>query len=201
MPLTILVKEVLHHWIALVTGSVFSLYFLFPEKRRKKQVAVGIFLAALMLSMFFAWQDEYTSAQWRGNEISRLNAVNYDQQTRLENQQAMINSSAMAQPLKPTMAMSPDSPTPKGGERVILAVLTTNKMVSPVNLTIHCEHEVKFEMRPAHSMPQDGWTGGATQEDAHTGLLTLSSPAWSPDAPLLVRIYQTTNDDPICQLK
>jgi len=71
-----LLIEVAHHWLAVVTGSTVSLFMLIWEKKKEKQIkwkyVLGIFFVGLVVSIFFAWQDEYTSAEWRGREISRL---------------------------------------------------------------------------------------------------------------------------------
>jgi hypothetical protein len=69
----IFVSEIFGHWLALVTGSVVSLFILVKEHRNDRsvrwRVIVGIFLVGLAVLVFFAWQDEYLSAGWRGGEI------------------------------------------------------------------------------------------------------------------------------------
>ncbi|HKV05107.1 MAG TPA: hypothetical protein VJO53_08380 [Candidatus Acidoferrales bacterium] len=87
----VLATEVFHHWIAVVTGSAVSLYILISEKWRDKPVRwktiTGIFFAGLVFSIFFAWQDEYTSAEWREGEIQRLAGLTQAQDTQIKQQQ------------------------------------------------------------------------------------------------------------------
>jgi hypothetical protein len=67
---------VFQHWIALVTGSIVSLLILIYEKSKDRPVKwkkiLFVFFLGLLVSLFFAWQDEYTSAIWRGQDISNL---------------------------------------------------------------------------------------------------------------------------------
>ena len=75
----VLFREVIGHWLAFVTGSVVSVGILIWEKWKKREVKwktiVAIFSIGLLVSLFFAWQDEYTSAEWRKVEISRLSGI------------------------------------------------------------------------------------------------------------------------------
>ncbi len=73
------VAGVIDHWVAIVTGSSVSLFILVKEKWSDKPVRwktiLAIFFAGFLISLFFAWQDQYTSAEWRGGEVSRLNGL------------------------------------------------------------------------------------------------------------------------------
>jgi hypothetical protein len=83
------VAGIYDHWIAIVTGSGVSLYILVKEKYTDKPVRwktiLAIFFAGFLVSLFLAWQDQYTSAEWRGAEISRLNGLIQDQDEEIKN--------------------------------------------------------------------------------------------------------------------
>jgi len=78
--LVIFISEVLTHWLAIAGGSVVSLGLLAWEKWSgtpvKWKTILLIFSLGVAVSLFFAWQDEYTSAEWRGGEVIRLSATN-----------------------------------------------------------------------------------------------------------------------------
>jgi hypothetical protein len=90
----VFVTEVFHHWIALVTGSAVSLGILTWEKRQKTEVKwktiTTIFLAGLALSLFFAWEDEYTSAEWREGEIYRLSGLLLGENSQIQSLQSQL---------------------------------------------------------------------------------------------------------------
>jgi hypothetical protein len=73
------VAGIFDHWLAIVTGSGVSLFILIKEKATDKPVRwkaiLAIFFGGFLISLFFAWQDEYTSAEWRGTEIARLGGL------------------------------------------------------------------------------------------------------------------------------
>jgi len=87
-------SEIVNHWIAIVTGSAVSLFILIKEHRSqtpvKWKIIVTIFVAGCLLAMFFAWQNEYTSAEWRGGEIERLTAAIQAQQAQIQNLQTLV---------------------------------------------------------------------------------------------------------------
>jgi len=74
--LWICLRGISEHWIGIASGSTVSLGILIYEKWNEKpvrwRIIVGIFFLGLLASLFFAWQDQYTSAEWRGGEIKRL---------------------------------------------------------------------------------------------------------------------------------
>lgn len=90
----VFVHEILRHWLAIVTGSGVSLFMLVKEKWsgkpiRRKAIS-AIFLAGLLISIFLAWQDEHTSAEWRGGEIQRLTGLTQQQDNQIEGLSSLL---------------------------------------------------------------------------------------------------------------
>jgi septal ring factor EnvC (AmiA/AmiB activator) len=79
MRLWIFVLAVWHHWEPLVLGGVVGVVIFLYEHRKKEPIPwrlIGyIIAAALLVSCFSAWKDQYTSAEWRGAEIGRLTTL------------------------------------------------------------------------------------------------------------------------------
>jgi hypothetical protein len=98
----VLVTQIFQHWVALVSGSAVSLFILIKEKATDKPVRwktiVSIFVAGFFVSLFFAWQDEYTSAEWRGNEVIRLSAL-----TGAEGEQIKLLQTQLSQKDRPVV--------------------------------------------------------------------------------------------------
>lgn len=66
------------------------------EKKVPKWLFFGSAAAFLFVAAFFAWQDEYTSADWRGNRISHLEEqLRQITQTQVPNLTAEIGSVAV----------------------------------------------------------------------------------------------------------
>jgi hypothetical protein len=76
------------HWASIVFGSVLSLIVIVVEKWALKEVkwkhVSWVMLAAIVVSCFLTWRDEYTSAEWRGGEIIRINAQLDDKNKEVE---------------------------------------------------------------------------------------------------------------------
>ncbi len=91
----VFLREVTGHWLSWVTGSAVSLSILIKEKWFRKPVKwkaiIGIFILGLGLSLFFAWQDEYTSAEWRGDEVNRLTGASQTEAQQVQQLQYIID--------------------------------------------------------------------------------------------------------------
>lgn len=72
----IFLSQLWRHSVAVLFGGLISLLFLLRENYYKKPLkwrqVVIIMITALLISCFFAWREEHASAEWRGNEISKL---------------------------------------------------------------------------------------------------------------------------------
>jgi hypothetical protein len=90
------VFEVFSHWLSIAGGSLVSLGILIWEKSQRKEVKwkaiLTIFLAGLGLSLFFAWQDEYTSAEWRTGKIYELNGLLQGKDAAIQTKDQQIQS-------------------------------------------------------------------------------------------------------------
>lgn len=79
-------SELLHHWLALFAGPVVTVVLLVLDKGLKREIKPKPFVALLLIgipiAMFLAWRDEYTSAEWRGSDITRLTAQLQDEDAR-----------------------------------------------------------------------------------------------------------------------
>ncbi|HWF39731.1 MAG TPA: hypothetical protein VG322_14500 [Candidatus Acidoferrales bacterium] len=75
----IFLTEIFSHWVTFVTGSAVSLIILVKEKYTevtvKWKAISAVFFLGVTFSIFFAWQDEYASAVWRGTELAKSNAL------------------------------------------------------------------------------------------------------------------------------
>ncbi|MGH9688825.1 MAG: hypothetical protein ACRD5K_17220 [Candidatus Acidiferrales bacterium] len=80
-------SEIVAHWLALVTGPVVTLALIFIDKKLKREIKwkhfVALFLIGVPVAMFLAWQDEHTSAGWRGDQILRLTAQIQDRDSQI----------------------------------------------------------------------------------------------------------------------
>ena len=67
------------HWAALFGGTILSVAIMYVEYRRNKKILwrhiVWVMLAALVISCFLTWRDEYRRAESSGTEVARLNGV------------------------------------------------------------------------------------------------------------------------------
>ena len=81
------------HWAALVTGSAISIVVIIVEKKLRRNIewkhVIWVMTCAIVVSSFLTWRDEYTSAQWRGTEIARLNGVIEGLQSGRRNKEAI----------------------------------------------------------------------------------------------------------------
>src|ERR1700730_237416 len=93
------------HWTPILTGGVFSIIMLILNKPIRRRHVAWIMLIAMFVSCFWAWRDEYTSAEWRGMEVVRLSAV-------LANQQSHVNEleSALSQKDRPIILQPQTAP-------------------------------------------------------------------------------------------
>jgi hypothetical protein len=83
--------SVWRHWEPLVLGGGVGVFIFVYEHRKKEPIPwrlIGYIMAgALLVSCFSAWQDQYTSAEWRGIEISRLNGLMQGKEEQIKNLQ------------------------------------------------------------------------------------------------------------------
>jgi hypothetical protein len=73
------IGQVFGHWVS-AWGGIALMIIAMIEALRDKKVPKRLFFGAaifcLVIAMFQAWRDEYSSAEWRGYEIVRLSADN-----------------------------------------------------------------------------------------------------------------------------
>jgi len=128
------------------------------------------------------------------------------QQKTLDSQQSAVNTCvltlARANAPKPRMTgivMSRDDPNPKYKHESV-AVLLTNKPITPVNLAFFCQKEIKeVKIFPANGSAFSGGTDPV--ENGHVARATISFPVWTPDSPLLAFIWFDGDDTGACGYK
>jgi len=87
------VVAIFAHWLV-SWGAVALMLIAMLEKWWKpipKKLFFGIAIVLLIVAMFQAWRDQYTSAEWRGSEIQQLSGVIEGQNSQIVDQENKIN--------------------------------------------------------------------------------------------------------------
>lgn len=215
--------EAAGHWIAIVTGSAVSLFILIREKKNKKPIEwrtiLVIFAAGLAISLFFSWQDEYTSAKWRGGEIQRLTAVTAAQTIQIgELDHTISDKDALLEKTVGTISATQQSleslsnriidinkPTvekhtfyiheisTKRSSRIIQVIETTNKPIVPVNAVLTCNGTFSGADFQLARTDENEFQGPDRKLSASAEQFQIASPTWTELNPLVITIY---SDDP-----
>jgi hypothetical protein len=78
------------HWAPILTGGLFSIVMLIWNKPIHRKYVVWILLAALFISCFLAWRDEFTSAEWRDGEIHRETGLLQGKDAQIQQLQSLL---------------------------------------------------------------------------------------------------------------
>lgn len=133
--------SVWHHWEPLVlSGAVGVLIFVY-EHRKKEPVSwrlIGyIMAAALLVSCFSAWRDQYTSAEWRGGEVQRLNGVTQAQQSRIQGLQTIAENKD-----RPIIVRSDPALDALVKEQNVELAVLKQRMPSPRKQALQLSHDI-----------------------------------------------------------
>jgi septal ring factor EnvC (AmiA/AmiB activator) len=155
-------------WQGYVTGGGITALLVVGErlagKTLPKKVFVAIFvLSFLLVSMFVAWREEYTSAEWRGGEVSRLSAVSQAQQNQVQQLQ-----SELAQKERPIILQQ--QPNPEISKLISLQEQEISKMQdklpSPKKRAYQVSNEIlKFLEERTKAQPKPTRSEVTTQRD------------------------------------
>jgi hypothetical protein len=97
------------------------------------------------------------------------------------------------------VAESVDEPSLGKGEHSVLFVVTTSKLVATTKFIITCKQDIS---RTSYSFANGSPSiGSAILYDQKTIFVNTSSPAWTPEVPILVRAIYTATDTGPCALR